>query len=106
MQLVLQVIRGDSFPRFPEQHARSLGVVKRVLERVDECFYNWGTTVITSCYHKTFANLICSFISLLREAIALAKVRLSPLDPELFDLYSTWARKLETDNSFEQAAKW
>ena len=41
-----------------------------------------------------------------REAIALAKVRLSPLDPVLFDLYSTWARKLETDSSFEQAAKW
>lgn len=40
-----------------------------------------------------------------REAIALAKVRLSPLDPVLFDLYSTWARKLETDNAFEQAAK-
>lgn len=29
-----------------------------------------------------------------REAIALAKVRLSPLDPVLFDLYSAWARKL------------
>lgn len=40
-----------------------------------------------------------------REAIALAKVRLSPLDPVLFDLYSAWARKLETENSFEQAAK-
>ena len=48
----------------------------------------------------------CLFFSLFREAIALAKVRLSPLDPVLFDLYSTWARKLETDNSFEQAAKW
>ena len=43
---------------------------------------------------------------LFREAIALAKVRLSPLDPVLFDLYSAWARKLETDNAFEQAAKW
>lgn len=44
--------------------------------------------------------------ALFREAIALAKVRLSPSDPVLFDLYSTWARKLETDNAFEQAAKW
>lgn len=52
-------------------------------------------------FHYSFA-----LFSLFREAIALAKVRLSPLDPVLFDLYSTWARKLETDNSFEQAAKW
>ena len=44
----------------------------------------------------------CTF----REAIALAKVRLSPLDPVLRDLYCSWARKLEAENAYEQAAKW
>ena len=52
------------------------------------------------------ACALLNFTFVFREAIALAKVRLSPQDPVLFELYSTWARKLETDNSFEQAAKW
>jgi hypothetical protein len=41
-----------------------------------------------------------------REAIALAKVRLSPIDPVLEDLYTLWAHQLTKDGNFEQAAKW
>lgn len=42
----------------------------------------------------------------IREAIALAKVRLSPIDPVLEDLYTLWAHQLTKDGNFEQAAKW
>ena len=62
--------------------------------------------VISALYDKIMLSIFIRSFLRFREAIALAKVRLSPLDPVLFDLYSTWARKLETDNSFEQAAKW
>ena len=41
-----------------------------------------------------------------REAIALAKVRLTSSDPVLLDTYSSWARKLENEYSYELAAKW
>jgi len=41
-----------------------------------------------------------------REAIALAKVRLSPLDPALEELYTLWAQQLTKDGNYEQAAKW
>ena len=41
-----------------------------------------------------------------REAIALAKVRLSPLDPALEELYTLWAHQLTKDGNYEQAAKW
>ncbi|XP_077983936.1 gem-associated protein 5-like [Glandiceps talaboti] len=42
---------------------------------------------------------------LLKEAVAVAKVRLSPSDPVLCELYQTWAVQLENDGNFEQAAK-
>lgn len=42
---------------------------------------------------------------LFKEAIALAKVRLSPIDPVLEDLYTLWAHQLTKDGNFEQAAK-
>lgn len=44
--------------------------------------------------------------SIFREAIALAKVRLSPFDPVLEDLYTLWAQQLTKDGNYEQAAKW
>jgi hypothetical protein len=44
--------------------------------------------------------------SLYREAIALAKSRLSPLDPALEELYTLWAQQLTKDGNYEQAAKW
>ncbi|KAK3736382.1 hypothetical protein QZH41_017892 [Actinostola sp. cb2023] len=51
--------------------------------------------------NKTNVNNIILFE---REAIALAKVRLSPSDPVLHDLYCSWARKLEIEH-YESAAK-
>ncbi|XP_076070667.1 gem-associated protein 5-like isoform X2 [Mytilus galloprovincialis] len=42
---------------------------------------------------------------LFKEAIALAKVRLSPFDPVLEDLYTLWAHQLTKDGNYEQAAK-
>ena len=41
-----------------------------------------------------------------REAVALARVRLSPLDPVLEDLYTDWSEQLMRDGAYEQAAKW
>ena len=65
---------------------------------------SWSRALLGSS--SVYLTSLNNFSSVFREAIALAKVRLSPLDPVLFDLYSAWARKLETENSFEQAAKW
>ncbi|XP_033742288.1 uncharacterized protein LOC117328824 isoform X2 [Pecten maximus] len=42
---------------------------------------------------------------LFKEAIALAKVRLSPFDPVLEELYTLWAQQLTRDGNYEQAAK-
>lgn len=43
--------------------------------------------------------------SLYREAISLAKVRLSPIDPVLETLYVDWGAQLLKDGQFEQSAK-
>ncbi|XP_064609337.1 gem-associated protein 5-like [Liolophura sinensis] len=40
-----------------------------------------------------------------REAVALAKLRLSPLDPAHEELYATWGQQLTKEGHFEQAAK-
>nr|XP_006819751.1 PREDICTED: gem-associated protein 5-like [Saccoglossus kowalevskii] len=42
---------------------------------------------------------------LYKEAVALSKVRLSPKDPVLLELYWEWAAHLESDGNYEQAAK-
>lgn len=47
-----------------------------------------------------------SFRLFLREAIALAKARLSAEDPLLRDLYTCWAAVLEKDGHLSSAAKW
>jgi gem associated protein 5 len=51
-------------------------------------------------------NNVITINSSFREAIALAKVRLSPFDPVLEDLYTLWAQQLTKDGNYEQAAKW
>ncbi|XP_069129450.1 gem-associated protein 5-like isoform X2 [Argopecten irradians] len=67
-------------------------------------------------YHKAVTYLLASqkvyeAIELFRrhrlfkEAIALAKVRLSPFDPVLEELYTLWAQQLTRDGNYEQAAK-
>ncbi|XP_005111524.2 uncharacterized protein LOC101862229 [Aplysia californica] len=42
---------------------------------------------------------------LFKEAVSLAKVRLSPMDPVLEDLYMEWGQVLMKDGQIEQAAK-
>ncbi|CAL1530881.1 unnamed protein product, partial [Lymnaea stagnalis] len=42
---------------------------------------------------------------LFREAVSLARMRLSPVDPMLEDLYTEWGQNLMKDGQFEQAAK-
>ncbi|KAH9499455.1 Gem-associated protein 5 [Bulinus truncatus] len=42
---------------------------------------------------------------LFREAVSLARIRLSPVDPLLEDLYTEWGQNLMKDGQFEQAAK-
>ncbi|XP_059152054.1 uncharacterized protein LOC131938150 [Physella acuta] len=42
---------------------------------------------------------------LFREAVSLAKMRLSPVDSLLEDLYTEWGQSLMKDGQFEQAAK-
>ncbi|KAK6976015.1 Gem-associated protein 5 [Biomphalaria glabrata] len=42
---------------------------------------------------------------LFREAVSLARIRLSPVDPLLEDLYTEWGQNLMKDGLFEQAAK-
>lgn len=53
-----------------------------------------------------FATLFFPLSFLRREAVALARVRLSPLDPVLEDLYTDWSEQLMRDGAYEQAAKW
>ncbi|CAH1777523.1 unnamed protein product [Owenia fusiformis] len=43
--------------------------------------------------------------NLFREAVAIAKVRLSPMDPVLGDIYIGWAQSLARDGNYEQSAK-
>lgn len=50
--------------------------------------------------------LIVAFVCPNREAVALARVRLSPLDPVLEDLYTEWSQQLMLEGAYEQAAKW
>ncbi|GFS10719.1 gem-associated protein 5 [Elysia marginata] len=56
-------------------------------------------------------NRVCPAIELFqrhhlyREAVSLAKVRLSPIDPLLENLYLEWGGQLMKDGQFEQSAK-
>jgi hypothetical protein len=41
-----------------------------------------------------------------RDAVMLARLRLSPMDPVLHELVASWAASLARDGNFESAAKW
>jgi len=41
-----------------------------------------------------------------REAVCLSRVRLSPSDPVLHKLFTSWAAHLSKDGNYELAAKW
>jgi len=41
-----------------------------------------------------------------RDAVCLARVRLSPTDPVLHTLFTSWAAHLFKDGNYELAAKW
>ncbi|XP_041357872.1 gem-associated protein 5-like [Gigantopelta aegis] len=56
--------------------------------------------------HKVYAAIeLFKKHKLFKEAVALAKIRLSPLDPVLEDLYIDWSQQLLKDGNYEQAAK-
>ncbi|EDO28531.1 predicted protein, partial [Nematostella vectensis] len=59
-----------------------------------------------ACHRVDQAINVYKNQAMFREALALAKVRLCDSDPVLHELYVSWAKKLETENAYEQAAKW
>ncbi|EDO28409.1 predicted protein, partial [Nematostella vectensis] len=58
-----------------------------------------------ACHRVDQAINVYKNQAMFREALALAKVRLCDSDPVLHELYVSWAKKLETENAYEQAAK-
>ncbi|XP_071951268.1 gem-associated protein 5-like [Antedon mediterranea] len=68
-------------------------------------FYSKAATYYLACHKVYEAIEVLSQHKRLREAISLARVRLSPLDPVLKDLYTKWAKVLESEGNYEQAAK-
>ena len=54
----------------------------------------------------TFLFVDFAYFLLDREAIALAKVRLSSRDPILIELYRQWGEKQIAEGCYENAAKW
>ncbi|KAL3879661.1 hypothetical protein ACJMK2_031948, partial [Sinanodonta woodiana] len=67
--------------------------------------YHKAATYFLACHKVYDAIEVFKRHKLFKEAIALAKVRLSPLDPGLEELYTLWAKQLTKDGNYEQAAK-
>ncbi|KAK3580429.1 hypothetical protein CHS0354_035471 [Potamilus streckersoni] len=67
--------------------------------------YHKAATYFLACHKVYDAIEVFKRHKLFKEAIALAKVRLSPLDPALEELYTLWAKQLTKDGNYEQAAK-
>ncbi|XP_013417476.1 gem-associated protein 5 [Lingula anatina] len=67
--------------------------------------YHKATSYYLAC-HKVYEAIdMLKRNRLFREAVALAKLRLSPSDPLLSSLQESWGRHLAKDGSYEQAAK-
>ncbi|XP_048244264.1 gem-associated protein 5-like [Haliotis rufescens] len=67
--------------------------------------YHKATSYLLAC-HKVYEAIdLFKRHRLFKEAVALARMRLSPLDPVLEDLYMEWAQMLMKDGNYEQAAK-
>ncbi|XP_046573518.1 uncharacterized protein LOC124281630 isoform X1 [Haliotis rubra] len=67
--------------------------------------YHKATSYLLAC-HKVYGAIdLFKRHRLFKEAVALARMRLSPLDPVLEDLYMEWAQMLMKDGNYEQAAK-
>lgn len=67
--------------------------------------YHKAASYLLGCHKVYEAIKLFKRHKLFKEAIALAKVRLSPLDPALEELYTLWAHQLTKDGNYEQAAK-
>ncbi|CAH1274597.1 GEMIN5 [Branchiostoma lanceolatum] len=63
-----------------------------------------AVTFLMACHKVPEAIVLLKNKKMFREAVALAKVRLSPHDPVLLDVYDAWATELQKDH-YEQAAK-
>nr|KAG5706227.1 hypothetical protein BaRGS_019554 [Batillaria attramentaria] len=71
----------------------------------EEGQYHKAVSYLLAC-HKLYPAIdLFRRHKLFREAVALARVRLSPLDPVLEDLYTYWSEQLMRDGAYEQAAK-
>ncbi|XP_070554700.1 gem-associated protein 5-like [Ptychodera flava] len=67
--------------------------------------YLKASSYLVACHKVYDAIEVLKEHKFIKEAVALAKVRLSPSDPVLIELYQTWASQLENDGNFEFAAK-
>ncbi|KAL4230770.1 Gem-associated protein 5 [Mactra antiquata] len=67
--------------------------------------YHKAASYFIACHKVYEAIRLFKRHKLFKEAIALAKARLSPLDPALEELYTLWAQQLTKDGNYEQAAK-
>ncbi|XP_053399556.1 gem-associated protein 5-like [Mercenaria mercenaria] len=67
--------------------------------------YHKAASYFLACHKVYEAIRLFKRHKLFKEAIALAKARLSPLDPALEELYTLWAQQLTKDGNYEQAAK-
>ncbi|ESO89427.1 hypothetical protein LOTGIDRAFT_165023 [Lottia gigantea] len=71
----------------------------------DDGQYHKSSTYLLACHKVYDAIELFKRHKLYKEAVALAKVRLSPMDPSFEDLYTDWSQQLMKDGQYEQAAK-
>ncbi|XP_055958734.1 gem-associated protein 5 isoform X1 [Patella vulgata] len=67
--------------------------------------YHKSATYLLSCHKVYDAIDLFKRHKLYKEAVSLARVRLSPLEPLFEDLYTDWSQQLMKDGQYEQAAK-
>ncbi|GFN76524.1 gem-associated protein 5 [Plakobranchus ocellatus] len=67
--------------------------------------YYKATSYLLACHRVVDAIELFQRHGLYREAVSLAKVRLSPIDPMLESLYLEWGTQLMKEGQFEQSAK-
>ncbi|CAE1267507.1 GEMIN5 [Acanthosepion pharaonis] len=67
--------------------------------------YHKAATYLMACHRNYDAIDLFKRHRLYKEAVAFAKVRLSPFDPVFEDLYNSWAQQLAKEGNYEQAAK-
>jgi len=75
--------------------------------------FEWKSYAMSYCivllqcvYHVCDLMKVGVYVRSPREAVCLARVRLSPSDPVLRKLFTSWASLLSKDGNYELAAKW